>query len=79
MATKKVTLIFPQKLIKEPVIYRMAKRFDLMPNIRRARVTETTGEMTLELSGSSENLVKGIRYLERLGVKVEPVVGDIIE
>lgn len=79
MATKKVTLIFPQKLIKEPVIYRMAKRFDLMPNIRRARVTETTGEMTLELSGSSENLVKGIRYLERSGVKVEPVVGDIIE
>ncbi len=79
MATKKVTLIFPQKLIKEPVIYRMAKRFDLMPNIRRARVTETIGEMTLEISGTSENLSKGMKYLEKSGVKVEPVVGDIIE
>ncbi len=79
MATKKVTLKFPQKLIKEPVIYRMAKRFDLMPNIRRARVTETIGEMTLEISGTSENLSKGMKYLEKSGVKVEPVVGDIIE
>ncbi|HDL64500.1 MAG TPA: ferredoxin [Proteobacteria bacterium] len=79
MAKKMVHLIFPQKLIKEPVIYTMAEKYDLIPNIRRAKITETVGEVTLELNGTRENLEKGRKYLERLGVKVEPVVGDIIE
>lgn len=74
-----VHLIFPQKLIKKPVIYTMAKKYNVIPNIRRAKVTETVGEVTLELSGTKENLEKGRRYLERTGVKVEPVVGDIVE
>ncbi|MCI4453618.1 MAG: NIL domain-containing protein, partial [Thermodesulfobacterium sp.] len=48
-------------------------------NIRRANVTETTGEMVLELSGSKENLEKAIRYLKRLKIKVEPITGDVVE
>ena len=79
MAKKMVHLIFPQKLIKRPVIYTMAKKFDVIPNIRRAKVTEKVGEVTLELSGTKESLEKGRKYLERQGVKVEPVVGDIVE
>lgn len=72
-------LVFPQELIKKPVIYTVAKRYNIVPNIRRAKVTETLGEVTLELSGRKEDLDKATRYLERKGVKVEPVVGDIIE
>lgn len=76
---KRVRLTFPQHLIKEPVIFTMAKRFDVMPNIRRARVTETVGEMILELEGTEENLEKGIQSLRDQGVEVELVEGDIIE
>lgn len=76
---KMVHLVFPQRLIKEPVIYTMAKKFNIVPNIRRAKVTETIGEVTLELSGTKENLEKARLYLEKLGIKVEPVVGDVIE
>ncbi len=76
---KRVRLTFPQHLIKEPVIFTMAKRFDLMPNIRRARVTETIGEMILEIEGTEENLEKGIQSLRDQGVEVELVEGDIIE
>ncbi|MFH1901475.1 MAG: NIL domain-containing protein [Candidatus Omnitrophota bacterium] len=79
MAKKMVHLIFPQKLIKEPAIYTMAKKYNVIPNIRRAKVTEKIGEVTLELSGTKENLEKGRKYLEQQGIKVEPVVGDIIE
>ncbi len=75
----RVKLTFPQHLIKEPVIFTMAKKFDIMPNIRRARVTETVGEMVLELEGTDENLTKGIDYLKELGVVVELVEGDIVE
>jgi molybdopterin converting factor small subunit len=73
---KRVTLVFPQNLIQEPVVFTMAKKFDIMPNIRRARVTESVGEMTLELEGEDKNLDKGIKYLESRGVKVEPVTGE---
>ena len=79
MAKKLVKLTFPQKLIKEPVIFTMAKKFDVMPNIRRARVTEKIGEMVLELDGDEKNLEKGINYLTKAGIIVEPIVGDIIE
>ena len=78
MARKQVTLIFPQHLIKEPVIYMMAKEYDVVPNIRRAKVTENVGEVTLELEGSEDGLKKAVAFLEKKGVKVEPVVGDVV-
>ncbi len=73
---KRVTLVFPQNQIKEPAVFMMAKKFDIMPNIRQARVTETVGEMTLELEGTDQNLKAGIKYLESRGIKVEPVTGE---
>ena len=78
MARTQVTLIFPQHLIKEPVIYMMAKEYDVVPNIRRAKVTENVGEVTLELEGSDEHLKNAVAFLEKKGVKVEPVVGDVV-
>ena len=54
MATKRLKLTFPQELIKEPVIFTMAKKFDVMPNIRRAKVTESVGEVVLELEDWGE-------------------------
>jgi ABC-type methionine transport system ATPase subunit len=78
MARKQVTLIFPQHLIKEPVIYMMSKEYEVIPNIRRAKVTEQVGEVTLEIEGTEDNLKKAVAFLEKKGVKVEPVVGDVV-
>ena len=78
MAKKQVTLIFPQHLIKEPVIYMMAKEYEIVPNIRRAKVTESVGEVTLELEGPDDKLKQAVAFLEKKGVKVEPVVGDVV-
>lgn len=76
---QRVKLTFPQHLIKKPVIFTMAKKYDIMPNIRRARVTETVGEMVLELEGTEENLNKGVQSLKAQGIIVELVEGDVIE
>ncbi|MDH4162046.1 MAG: NIL domain-containing protein [Nitrospirota bacterium] len=76
MAIKRVKLTFPQDLIKEPVIFTMAKKFDVMPNIRRARVTESVGEVVLELEGTDKDLDAGIAYLRGRGVIIEPAEGD---
>ncbi len=76
---KRIKLTFPQHLIKEPVIYTVAKQFDVIPNIRRARVTETVGEMILEIDGENEKVDQAIAALRQAGVDVELVEGDIIQ
>lgn len=79
MAKQIVKLTFPKDLIKKPVTFEMAKKFDVMPNIRRAKVTDDVGEIVLELEGKEKDIEKGVEYLKKRGVIVEPVVGDIIE
>ena len=54
----------------------MAKKFDVMPNIRRAKVTESMGEVVLELEGTDARLEESIAYLRERGVKVDPVEGE---
>jgi len=79
MMKMRVKLTFPQNLIKEPVIFSMAKQFNVMPNIRRARITETVGEMVLEIEGQQDDIEKGIAFVRGKGIEVEMVEGDVIE
>jgi len=72
-------LTFPRHLIKEPVIFTMAKKYNVMPNIRRAKVTRNVGEMDLVLEGTEEDLGKGIQSLREQGVTVELAEGDVAE
>ena len=73
MVTRRVSLTYPLELIKEPVIYRVSKEYNLVPNIRKARVTDTVGEMVLDFQGREEDLEQGIAHLTRLGIRVEEV------
>lgn len=79
MARRIVKLTFPQKLVKEPLTFQMAKKYNILPNIRRAKVTETVGELVLELDGKEDDLDKGVEFLKKNGVIVESIVGDILE
>ena len=73
MATLRLLLIFPPDLVREPVIYTVCKTYHLVPNIRKARVTETSGETTLDFTGAEDDLKRGIEHLTRLGLKVRPI------
>ena len=76
MAKRRLYLVFPQDQIQEPVVYLMAKKFDVVPNIRRARVTETVGEVTLEVEGPEDKLKQAIQFLESRGIKVQSAAGE---
>jgi len=78
-ARRRVTLTFPPKLIKEPVIYNMGHRFKIITNIRSANVSENVGWVTLEIDGEDEEYSKALHYLDQIGVTVEPVERDVIE
>lgn len=78
MATRKVMLKYPEHLIQAPVLFRMVRQFDVIPNIRRARVTDTVGEIALELEGAEDQIDQGIAYLREQGVLVESLAGDVL-
>ncbi|MFC2031863.1 NIL domain-containing protein [Chloroflexota bacterium] len=79
MAKKRVMFTFPEELVREPIIYNLSHQFKVVTNIRRADVTENRGWVLLELEGDEEEIERGITYVTSLGVRVDPVVGDIVE
>ena len=79
MVSKRIVLHFPHKLVDQPVIYRLAKDYDLEFNVLKAYVTpREEGLLVLELSGERANYEKGIKYLSDVGVKMQPLKQDIV-
>jgi len=77
--TTRLWLMYPPKLIQRPVVWELAKKFDLVTNIRQASVTDEIGIVSLELQGARGTIKSAIRWLEHLGVSVEPVEINVIE
>ena len=79
MATRQVMFTFPTGLIKEPLIFQLGVKFNLLPNIRRADITESKGGVVLDLEGREKDIEAGIAWLKDKGIRVDPVTGDILE
>ncbi len=79
MAKKRVKFTFPQALITRPAIYDLGHKYKVITNIRRADVTEDRGWVVLELEGEEKEIQRGITWVKRLGVRVDPVAGDVVE
>ncbi len=72
MASRNVLLIFKANIMYKPVIYRLAKDFDLIFNILEAKILpRREGRILLELRGEEEVIEKGIKFLEDHQVVVE--------
>ena len=50
-----------------------------MPSIRRADVTEHKGWVVLELEGDEQDIEQGLAWVTSRGVRIDPVVGDIVD
>lgn len=70
---------FPEVLIKEPIIYNLGRQFKVVTNIRRADVSENRGWVVLELEGEENEIEQGIAWVTSKGVRVDPVIGDVVE
>ncbi len=74
MSSKNVLLIFKSNIMYKPVIYRLARDFDLVFNILEAKILpRREGRILLELRGPDEIIEKGIKFLEDHHVVVEPL------
>ncbi|MFC2010836.1 NIL domain-containing protein [Chloroflexota bacterium] len=79
MTKRQVMFTFPQELIKEPIIYNLSQQFSVVTNVRRADVSEDRGWVVLELEGNEKDIEEGIVWVISKGVRVDPVIGDIVE
>ena len=75
----KFYLTYPKKLVKEPLIYQMAKKFDLVFNVRSASVNEEIGIIALELDGRQQEIEAAVDWFRTQGVTVEPIEKNVIE
>ncbi|MAF85196.1 MAG: FeS-binding protein [Dehalococcoidales bacterium] len=79
MAKKQVMFTFPEGLVKEPIIHNLGQQFKVVTDIRRADVSENKGWVVLELDGEEREIERGIAWMTDKGVRVDPVIGDIVE
>jgi ABC-type methionine transport system ATPase subunit len=66
-----VRLTFPQDLVRQPVIGELARRFDVLANIRRADVSEDVGWIVCELDGDQTRVDEAIAWMRGIGVDVD--------
>ena len=78
MTTLRVRLTFPEHLIKQPLMGRLVREFDVLPNIRRADISETVGWIVCELAGEAEAVERALAWLSEAGVSVDRL-GDVVE
>ena len=89
MATKKTSLdqqqssrfwlMYPARLIQQPMLWQLAKKFDVVTNVRQASINDEIGLVCLELDGKRLEIKNAIKWLEKQGVKVEPIEINVIE
>jgi len=72
-------LMYPPKLITRPIIHEVGSKYDVIPNVRQASVTEEIGIVCLELTGDRQQIKAAIKWMEKLGISVEPVEINVIE
>jgi L-aspartate semialdehyde sulfurtransferase ferredoxin len=78
-ARGKFYLTYPKKLVKEPLIYQMSRKFELVFNVRSASVSEEIGIIALELDGAAHEIEAAVDWFRSQGVTVEPIEKNVIE
>ena len=71
-------LMYPPKLITTAVLWQLGNKFKVVTNVRQASVTDEIGVVCLELEGQRADIKTAIKWLERKGIKVEPVEINVI-
>lgn len=70
---------FPENKIKEPVIYQIGHEYNVVTNVRRADVRETSGWMDVELTGEIDEIERAVVGLRGKGVLVDPIELNVVE
>ncbi len=72
MAIRKLRLIYPPSLLREPIVYQLIRRYDLQVNILLARIELEEGWLEVELNGPAPLLDEAESWLREQGIDLQP-------
>lgn len=68
---RRIYCTIPQDQIKEPILYQLGNKFQVVPNIRGASVTDEIALLSLELEGAEREIGNAIQWLRERGITVD--------
>ncbi|HVN23613.1 MAG TPA: NIL domain-containing protein [Syntrophorhabdales bacterium] len=75
---KRVILRFKRNTIDKPIVFRLAKDYNLVFNILRANISpKAESMMVMELEGNEDDFNRGMAYLRDSNIGIEPIEQDI--
>ena len=76
--THRIVLHFPPVVTGQPIVYHLARDYNLVFSILRASIgMEDEGLMVLQLSGEEADYQRATEFLRGKGVRLQPLVQDI--
>jgi ferredoxin len=80
MESRNVLLVFEKKIMYKPIIYKLAKDFDMAFNVLEAKIyPKQEGRIILELRGTEKAINTSVKYLQDEGVRVEILADKIFK
>ena len=76
---RRLWLMYPPRLIQRPIVWELGHKFPVVTNVRQCSVTDEIGIVCLELEGERTQIKAAIKWLEKQGIRVEPVEINVIE
>ena len=70
---KQIQIEFSQDMVKQPLVYQLNRKFDLMINLQAGQWTEEGGFLHLELEGDQEEIDRVMTFLRDQGVDVREI------
>ena len=70
---RQIYLTLPREIVNRPIVWTLGNRFNLVTNIRGAKVSKDSGILALELIGEKGKVQEAIAWLRKQSVKVEPI------
>ncbi len=75
----KLVCYFSTAQSEQPIIYHLIKNYDLIINILKANINaQKEGYLVMELEGTQDSYNEGIKFMEGLGVHMEPLSESIV-
>ncbi|MBX3300801.1 MAG: NIL domain-containing protein [Nitrospira sp.] len=70
---------FPEEKIRQPIIYQIGREYNVVTDVRRADVRDTTGWADVEFSGDTAEIERAIAGLRAKGCVVDPIELNVVE
>ena len=79
MAHLRFHIRFPEDKIREPIIYQIGREYNVVTDVRRADVRDTTAWADVELSGDTVEIERAVAGLRAKGCVVDPIELNVVE